>query len=326
MKFSVPQLRICGMLITACAFVAAATAAIAGKIGTELSQQDIRVGGILRNYVIYSPPNPGHDSMPLVLVLHGQGGSGAQVIEQGHWKEVAQRNRFVLVAPNGVLQRPDGQESFFGNKRSWNAGPGSDSFAEQHQIDDVGFIRALLDQVETQLPIDKSRVYVTGFSNGAAMAFRVAAELSDRFSAVAPVSNALLVPARLDHPVSLLLIWGSDDPLNPFAGGEIKRRNVSIRRPSANQSLMMWSRSMHCGDRLVSKVIADGVTRSKVSDCPIGSDAELIVVAGLGHQWPGGRAYLTIIAGSGSNKLDATTVIWNFFEAHNSRLRTHYFR
>jgi polyhydroxybutyrate depolymerase len=283
----------------------------------SLVHKTILVDGRSRSYAVYIPDLRAGDRVPLVIVLHGQGGSGVQALTQGHWLQAAMQHHFALVAPDGVLADPGRPESFIGNRRSWNAGPSLGAPAEAQGVDDVGFLGKVLDQVQRDPAIDRTRAYISGFSNGAAMALRAAAELPNRFAAVAPVSNALLVPvARNPTPPSLLLIWGTADPLNPIAGGEVKRAGQIFMRPSAAQTLRAWGTALGCSERELPATLAPGIEEFRLEGCPAGQEAKLVTIAGLGHQWPGGETYVRMIAGPGSDALDATTFIWGFFATH----------
>jgi polyhydroxybutyrate depolymerase len=279
-------------------------------------QRTIAFGGFERTYVLHVPQRAVRGQAPLVVALHGQGGSGENILEQGRWIEKADAEGFVVVAPEGLAENPKRRARFLGNRRSWNSGDLTGSPASARRTDDSGFIRAVIEAVRAEQGIDARRIYVTGFSNGAAMAFRLGLDLSDIVTAIAPVANGLLMEARpLAKPVSLLMIWGLDDPLNPYAGGPVRRQSETVVRPSAEASLAAWSRLLACkGAPAVQQIGAD-VTRRAHTGCAGGSEALLISVAGLGHQWPGGEVKLRLFAGSGSKTIDATDAIWTFFAA-----------
>lgn len=273
--------------------------------------------GLERSYVIHAPARAAGGDAPLVIVLHGQGGDGANVLEQGYWTRKADAEGFIVVAPEGVPERPDRPARFMGNRRSWNSGPGTGSPAQLRNIDDVGFIRAVVADVQRAHRVDARRIYATGFSNGSAMAFRVGAEMPDVVAAIAPVANGLLMPVdRLARPVSLLMIWGVDDPLNPFAGGPVERGGQTVVRPSAEESWRRWADLLGCSGAPTIDRSGRKVTSRSFSRCRDGSEATLIAVDGLGHQWPGGRVYLRVVSGPGSNAINATDAIWAFFASH----------
>ena len=124
----------------------------------------------------------------------------------------------------------------------------------------------------------------------------------------------------LERPVSLMLVWGMDDPLNPVTGGEVRRNGQEVLRPSAEGSWRQWARLLRCPaapvvDRSVPRVI-----RQAFEGCADGSTAVLVGIEGLGHQWPGGKVVLRLVSGPGSDAFDATAEIWKFFAAHR-RLR-----
>ncbi len=284
----------------------------------SLRDGELSHAGSVRSYVYWLPSGQRPaGGWPLVLALHGFGGSGRNILEQGRWIEKAQREGFALLAPDGSLKHADRRQSFLANPRSWNSGPATNSPASEAGVDDIGFLRALLTQFIPAQGIDARRVYATGFSNGAAMAFRVGAELPDRVAAIAPVANALLVPVgELKPPVSLLLIWGDADPLNPIQGGRLKREGGQVDRPSAATSLAQWAQALRCPAPASTLTIAPGVTRQSHLGCAGASAAEFITVPGLAHQWPGGVDYLRAISGPGSQAVSATDLIWAFFESH----------
>jgi polyhydroxybutyrate depolymerase len=116
--------------------------------------------------------------------------------------------------------------------------------------------------------------------------------------------------------VSMLLIWGSADPLNPYDGGPVRRAGQTVERPSAPASWSRWGRALGCEGPPLAQTLAAGVTRQYFERCAAASSAELIRVEGLGHQWPGGETYVRVLSGPGSDALNATERIWAFFRAH----------
>ena len=270
-------------------------------------------GGLQRSYRLHLPahaPQP----WPLVIVFHGFGGDGENVLQQGRWVEKSAAAGFAVLAPDGSVEHENRAARFIGNPRSWNSGAGTGSPAQQRGVDDIGFVRALLDELLHLQPLDPSRIYATGFSNGAAMAFRVGLEMSERIAAIAPVANSLLVPPQpLARPVSLLLIWGSADPLNPMEGGSVTRSSGVVPRPSAKDSWHTWSGLLHCTGEPTQTALSDRVALRAQRHCDGGASSQWISVDGLAHQWPGGRTYLRLISGPGSDAIDATDQIWRFF-------------
>lgn len=275
-----------------------------------------------RTYVAVVPPQAPAQAAPLVIALHGFGGSGENILTQGRWRETAARHGFIVLAPDGAVEKSGRRPRFRTNPRSWNAGPATGSPASARNVDDSGFLRALIELWVAAGRVDPDRVYVTGFSNGAAMSFRAGADLSDVVAAIAPVSNGLLTNVdRLAAPVSLLMMWGEADPLNPIAGGRVVRATAEVDRPSADASFARWSALLGCRGGPDLTTPRPGVLLTRHRTCDGGAETRLYRVAGLGHQWPGGRVSLRLVSGPGSDAIDASETIWTFFAKHR-RVRT----
>jgi polyhydroxybutyrate depolymerase len=170
---------------------------------------------------------------PLVLVFHGNGGSANQVLDQtdqygsplGQWLTIGARESLVIAAPNGTLGS-DG-------KQTWNDCRGDAT--SNAKTDDVGFVKALIDELVRTQQVDPNRVYAVGMSNGGHMVVRLALEAGDRFAGFGPVSAAL--PAKsscqdtgIGKPI--VTIHGNADPFWPFTGGTAKGSMVASTRGS----------------------------------------------------------------------------------------------
>lgn len=284
----------------------------------NLSKERFLYGGYQRSYYLHLPEgyNP-KDNFPLVIFLHGFGGNGKNGLEQGHWIEESDKEHFIVAGLNGLLKYPGRRESFLFNQRSWNCG-GEGTPSEVKGVNDVGFIDTVITILESKYSIDKRRIYISGFSNGAAMTFRAGMELSDKIAAIAPVSSVLLVkPHPLEYPVSLILIYGTNDPINPFNGGTIKRFGVNEERLSAEKMWELWGELLNCPNKKNVIYNKDGVTGERLGPDSAGAEADFYTVDGMGHSWPGGINRLPkLLIGNSSNKINATDLIWNFFKEH----------
>jgi polyhydroxybutyrate depolymerase len=237
--------------------------------------------GVERTYLLHAPP-PFHtaDRAPLVLVLHGGTGNAGRVERRYHWDSLSDRDGFFVAYPQGVRDQ-------------WNAAldPGG--------VDDVAFLRALIDHLLRAFPIDANRVYVAGMSNGGAMTYRIGCVLSSRIAAIAPV-EAWNPGCRPTQPVSMVAVHGLADHQVSFA--------------SAEQAVSAWRASDGCP--VEPRIQRTGpITHSVWAPCAVGTAVELNAVAGSGHEWPGSSPPL---AGHDppSPDLDATQVIWQFFQQH----------
>jgi polyhydroxybutyrate depolymerase len=261
---------------------------------------------------------------PLVIALHGRGTNGTSMIILTHrgFNKMADNDGFIVVYPDGIeLNWNDGRMDEEANDR-----------AHRENINDVGFISALIDSMISDYNIDPKRVYITGISNGAIMSYRLACELSDKIAAIAPVDGniPILLPSECSpsRPVSVLAINNTDDPLVPFYGGEIWGRLHRLKLGkvlSVNESIGFWVNRNMCS---ATPVVTDEPDRDPDDGTRVtvkqyvngleGTEVILYVVEGGGHTWPGGMQYLPArIIGKTSRDFEANEVIWSFFKRHS---------
>src|ERR1700694_1857893 len=170
----------------------------------------LRHGGLQRSYIVHVPAPTGKPP-PAVINMHGGGGNAAGQQKYTQMDRLADREHFVVIYPNGA-----GRGTRF---LTWNAGACC-AYSTAHQIDDVGFIRAVVEDVARRTPLDRSRVYATGLSNGSMMAYRLAAEASDRIAAVAGVAGAMsLTRFAPKLPVPVMHIHSTQDHIARYDGG-----------------------------------------------------------------------------------------------------------
>lgn len=296
------------VVVAACGRAGQAPASAAGS-GIPLAAGDhpytLVADGVARTYLLHVPPIGGSGPRPLVIELHGGGGQAEGMERLTHLTASTDPRGWLVVAPDGVGHQ-------------WNDGrPGVGS-----DVDDVAFIRALIDGVAARTPVDTTRVFATGISNGAMMTGRLACEMADRFAAVAQVDGTLgedvadrCAPAR---PVSLLLIAGTADPLVPYGGGEVGAglglsRGVVV---GAEPYLHDWLvRDRLAGTSPSIDQLAPDTTVTTYSGG--GARAPRVAfyrVEGAGHTWPGGAQYLpAFVIGSTSRTFSASEVIVDFF-------------
>jgi polyhydroxybutyrate depolymerase len=252
---------------------------------------------------------------PLVLALHGGGGTGKRMHRLTGLNTLADRHGFIAVYPDAV-------------DKHWNDGRNLPSYRSQREnIDDVGFISALVEALSDQYAVDRNRVYVTGASNGAMMSFRLACELTHKIAAIAPVIGSMgenisrtCAPSR---PIPVLIVGGTGDPLVPWNGGHVHlfRRKLG-RVLSFADTARFWVEHNGCSADpdiawLPDADPEDGTRiRKKVyGQCDQDVKVILYEIQGGGHTWPGGPQYLPEwIIGINSRDMDAGEVIWDFFE------------
>jgi len=262
--------------------------------------------------------------LPLVIALHGRGGEGESMVlvTRGGFNKLSERDGFIVVYPDGI-------------DKGWNDGrvdEEANDRALKENIDDVGFISALIDRMIKDYNVDPKRIYVTGISNGAIMSYRLACEISSKITAIAPVDGnipyVLSDECSPSSPISVLAINNVADPLVPFEGGEIwgHFHRVKLGKVlSVNESIGLWVRINKCNpipfiDQEPDRDPQDGtrVLRKEFSKGIGGTEVFLYKIDGGGHTWPGGLQYLPVwLIGKTSRDIDACEVIWNFFKRHS---------
>ena len=267
----------------------------------------LEYGGRERRYLVsdYSGGKPA----PVVFVLHGGGGHPENAQNMSQFDIIAAREKLIVVYPGGTGGTPGGR------LLTWNAGHCC-AYALDNKVDDVGFIRTIIDQLVASGRADPKRIYVTGMSNGAMMSHVLARELPDRIAAIAPIVGAVFgdeaPPAR---PVSALMINGLLDKSVPPQGGLSGGRGASSwdgmpARPNIDQGTY-WARYNAC-DATPQRDERGSVLRWTYR-CPAGRAVELIQLKDNGHAWPGGKSG-SRLGDTPSTAIDATEVIWAFFK------------
>jgi polyhydroxybutyrate depolymerase len=273
---------------------------------------------VTRTFIVHVPPQfDGKSKVPVVIMLHGAGGSSEGAIAETGWDVKSDREGFIAVFPDATPPHPTLPARFLTNPRLWNDGSGRGAIGVD-KVDDLGFISAMIDFLEARYAADPARIYCTGFSNGASMTFSVGLNLSNRVAAIAPVAGHLWEREKqLAYPVPLLYIVGTADPLNPLAGGKVNLPWETIQnRPPPEDSLKEWERMLGCGPE-VQTARGNGVLEITYDTCLKGGEVEYYRVRGLGHIWPGGKSRLPAKwVGEPSDALNATDVIWEFLKAH----------
>ncbi|MGB2623960.1 MAG: PHB depolymerase family esterase [Candidatus Acidiferrum sp.] len=284
-----------------CAFCAArAYRSVALPAGSK--SVTMRFDGRTRRYILHIPLN--HDSakqVPLVMVLHGATQSPESAERMSRMSELADKNDFIAVYPSGT-----GRDAA-ARVPTWNAGACC-AYAMQNNVDDVGFLRTLIDQLERDDNIDPKRVYVTGISNGAMLSYRLACELSGKIAAIAPVEGAQDVECIPTDRVSLIVFHGTADHLVPFNGGSTPFQMGSERKDnSVAGAISFWVKKDGCSPTPEHAESAE-VHTDFYFGCQDGSAVALYAIQGGHHMWPGLR-----ISG---NHVPASEIMWQFFAAH----------
>lgn len=267
-------------------------------------QSTMTVDGWTRSYLLNLPPDfYENDNFPLVIAMHGTGGNALQCERDYGLTEIANLTNYVIVYPEGIPRKgPLGI-------RTWNAGSCCD-YAVDREVDDIQFISSLIDLMIKDFKVNPSRVYVTGMSNGAMMAYRVACELSDKIAAIAPVSGALVTSScRPSHAIPILHIHSELDSVVPYLGGE---GLGGYQFPSMDSVINIWRILNDCQSEpsLINKKELYEYVQWKHNNRVM---IETYLTKDGGHSWPGGLLARPN-ADRPSGAIDATSLIWDFFE------------
>lgn len=260
--------------------------------------------GIKRSYVLHIPPGLADSKkVALVLAFHGLGLNAKEMNRISHFSEQSDKSGFLVAYPEGT-----------GEVKSWNAGHCCGTAARDN-VDDFGFVRALIGELLKNYPIDPKQVYATGFSNGAIFTYGLVCELADLIAAFAPVSATptsedlkVCTPPR---PVPILHFHGTADDPNPYNGGKTAGGFEFL---SVAATMRYWADFNACPDKPESTK-SGNIQHDVLSPCKSSSALELYTIIGGKHAWPGGEA-VNEKMGEPTMEISATPLIWEFFQTH----------
>jgi polyhydroxybutyrate depolymerase len=272
----------------------------------------VQVGGRRREFLLHRPAGPGLH--PLVVMLHGTGGSAAWAADETGWSDLADREGFAVAYPEGLAPDPGKPAKFLTNPQLWHDGSHDDPAAQDADRD---FIAAMLDFLESDHGTDPRRISITGFSNGAGMTFALAARLAGRVAACAPVAgHCWLEHPRPSRPVPTFYLVGDEDPLIPLAGGPVRSPWGKTRvKPGVAETLRRWAVALGCS---TTPIRLEETATALLEEYPHPDRPGLFLamtVCGLGHHWPGGKGKLSEkIGGRPSAEVNGCERIWEFFQ------------
>jgi len=271
----------------------------------------LMVGELNRTYLVHVPKNfDAKKPTPVVLALHGAAMNGPMMATFCGMNDKSEAAGFIVVYPSGTGTGP-----FL----TWNAGGLPRSMA--NKADDVAFIGKLLDDLATVTNVDAKRVYVCGMSNGAMMSYRLAAELSDRIAAIAPVAGTVTVTdPKPKRPVPVIHFHGTKDTFVPFDKPKDKAPQF-MKLKSVDESIQLWVKLNGCDEKPKTEVLSkDGdemkVTRATYSGGKDSAEVVLVTIEDGGHTWPGQKPPVGFIGKSAMN-ISANDLIWEFFQKHS---------
>lgn len=267
--------------------------------------ESIVIDGLTRTYIVNLPPDYYQsNSFPLVIALHGGGGSGSQFESQTGLTDKANAAHFIVVYPDGYLGPL--------NNRSWNAG-GCCGAAENENVNDIKFISELIDKLTGNYKINSKLIYVTGHSNGGMLSYRLASELSGNIAAIAVNSCSMVVTSAIhpSRPVPVLHMHSKLDTKVPFAGG------IGITGayfPPVDSVLTVWAGINACNNT-PHNISYTGYDFSEWTNCTGNTIIQLYLTNDGGHAWPGGHSD-NPDADASSTAINADNLLWDFFRQY----------
>lgn len=258
-----------------------------------------------RSFIIHLPPSYGQQPLPVVFNYHGYDNTAARMASYTNMGAEADQGNFIVVFPQGA--------SDSAGKPSWNAGIGA--FGPTGNADDVQFTRDMISYLQQHYCIDAHRIYVTGYSIGASMAYRVACTLSKQIAALATVEGAFYhFPGgcQSSRPIPVLVIHSLVDPLAPY-NGDANRRLAAV-----STFLNVWFTIDRCNTNIRQTIFQKAdVTGFQWPKCANSTTVEHYRITDGGHVWPGSATPMPSL-GYTTHTIDSNVVIWNFFKLFKS--------
>ena len=281
----------------------------------------IDISGTSRNYHLYLPENT--INAPMVVLLHGNRSSNDELMGFTNakapyktWETIAAQENIILIVPNGT----DGSSGH----RGWND---CRSDAEGNpDVNDVLFIESVIDLVANEQNADDSKVFAVGTSNGGHMAMRLAQEIPEKLKAFAAIvaSNPVNIQCtNATLPISALFMNGTEDPINPYEGGEMSGNRGEVL--SSQETINYW---VNRNQTDTTPVVSDLLDSNMNDDCTVkkyvylngmnNSEVAFYEIIGGGHTEPSileryGALFKTVVKAQNGD-IEMANEVWSFFE------------
>ncbi len=274
------------------------------------SEQTLTIEGFQRTYILRVPPqHDGKRPLPLVIMLHGMGGSGSQAERSYGWWEKGEREGFIAVFPDAL-----------GQPRAWS------SFGFPERVagrDDVIFLEKLIAELQSRLTVDPKRIFVCGHSSGGFMSYRLGSVIPEKIAAIGVMAGSIgmmswmgkrtiLVPKS---PLSVIHFHGKADDIVPYDGPANRKARFPNVVP-APDSVAFWVKADGCNPKpRTDKLEKDTIIREQYSGGKAGTEVALYTLVDGGHGWPGMRFSMS----NAPATPNVTNIMWEFFKAHPKR-------
>ncbi len=271
-----------------------------------------------RHYLHYTAVG---SHLPLVLMLHGTGGTAAFAAQETGLGEYLAERGYHVVFPDGLPVHPEQPPRFLSNPQRWNDGSTQPGHPLHTETDDVAFLLQLIRLFHEEHSVDADRVYLCGFSNGASMTFRLAASHPESLAAIAPIAGYCHMRPRALHPrVPTLYLCGDADLLIPWQGGAVTVPwgNMQQNRPAVLENLQHWADALGCQ---LAPVMVQETDQLWLGQYPGPCLFQVGVVKALGHHWPGGLGQFNPrIAGPHHLLVSANQWLHEHFHQHRRKV------
>lgn len=276
-------------------------------LGANFEERELTHQEKNRKYLLYTPSSINlNNPAALVIGFHGGSTTNARFARTTLFHRLADEQGFLIAYPNSI-------------NANWNDGRGT----ANPDIDDVGFVAALIEEIKSLRNVDPRRIYATGISNGAFMVQRLACEKADVIAAFSAIAGSMGVALRKScypsKPVSMMIINSPEDKFVPYKGGDMKRGAGGDILP-VPELVEFWKQRNACAsveEKRRPKSISTDKTKiveRRYKDCKNKSELVQFIIEGGGHTWPSGKDQPPILVGPTSQELNATTESWTFFK------------
>lgn len=273
------------------------------RVPEGFSRQWIEVNGVARSYLLYVPRGlEATTAVPLVLSLHGYASWPASFAQVTGWGALADKHGFVVAYPAAT-----------GLPKRWHT-----DIAAAGEVDDLAFLSAVIEDVADKQALDRRRIYLSGLSNGAGMVNAMARLRPAGIAAMGTVAGAYVAPQgepETSRPLPVIAFHGTADPLVPFGGGAVNERQGWVF-PAVETWAAEWAQRNGCTAPPVTSAVSEHVSETRYGSCAADNEVVLYTITGGGHSWPGGRDPLRLTIDPLLDAINASAVMWEFFERH----------
>jgi polyhydroxybutyrate depolymerase len=264
----------------------------------------------------------GAGPVPLVVVIHGGGGTSSAIETSSRWSTLSDTVGCLVAYPQGLSLDASGVDDPAGELAYWANDRGTRP--DQFGIDDVGMIAGLVDDIAGAAELDADRVYAMGMSNGGMMVHRLGRDSARYWAGLCAVSGSYtatpsVTPFAPSSPVSMLIMHGTSDTIVPYDGGAVSGQGGAVIGAEASRDLWLGADGITAAAVVTDlpDTVSDGCTSRRFDQSGGEADTRvaLIRIDGGNHSWPGGSGATGAGAGSKTDDFLATDTAWTFFAA-----------